>query len=114
LFSVGQENHQKKTPVDGLKKKTDEVEPDSNEQQVLTRTDDDGETEEIEIDEQQTKRNATNLTGKDALENEEEEHEEEQEKEVDVDATETNPDESNKNSSSPSAGNKARRRLRKE
>jgi len=116
----------KKPKVDGLKKKTDAVEQDSNEQQVLTRNDeDDDETEEIEIDEQQIKRTVTTTAGKDALENEDEEEEEE---EVPVRSfsliffiflflfikvVETNEDESNKNSS-PSAGNKPRRRLRKE
>jgi calnexin len=70
----------KKSPkksTDGLKKKTDAIEPDSNEQQASTRADDDDdeeeEIEEIEIDEQQTKRPATNVTGKDALENEDDE-----------------------------------------
>jgi calnexin len=67
----------KKKAVDGLKKKTDESEPDTNEQQpLLTRNDDDDdeeETEEIEIDEQPVKPNVTNVTGKDALENEDEE-----------------------------------------
>jgi hypothetical protein len=66
----------KKSSVEGLKKKTDEIEPDSNEQQVLTRPDEDEEeTEEIEIDEQQTKQPTTNVTGKDALESEEQEKE---------------------------------------
>ncbi|CAF4107368.1 unnamed protein product [Rotaria sp. Silwood2] len=92
---------------DGLKKKTDEVEPDSNEQQLLTSADNDEETEEIEIDEQQVKSNVTNVSGKDALENEDEGQEEE------VNVIETNEDESNK-SSSPSTSNSARRRVRKE
>ncbi|CAF0846889.1 unnamed protein product [Rotaria sp. Silwood1] len=96
-----------KKPTDGLKKKTDEVEPDSNEQQLLTSADNDEEVEEIEIDEQEVKPNVANVSGKDALENDDEGQEEE------VNATETNEDESNKNSS-PSASNKARRRLRKE
>ncbi|CAF3374359.1 unnamed protein product [Rotaria sp. Silwood1] len=96
-----------KKPTDGLKKKTDEVEPDSNEQQLLTSADNDEEVEEIEIDEQEVKPNVANVSGKDALENDDEGQEEE------VNATETNEDESNKNSS-PSASNKARRRVRKE
>ena len=63
-----------KKPVNVLKKKTDEVEQDSNEQPLLTQTEDDEEeTEEIEINEQQTTRTVTNVTGKDALENEDEE-----------------------------------------
>ena len=96
----------KKKTVDGLKKKTDESEPDTTEQQtLLTRNDeeDDEEAEEIEIDEQ-PKTTTSNITGKDALENEDEVVEEE---------VEVNEDETNKNSS-PSAANKARRRLRKE
>ncbi|CAF1465798.1 unnamed protein product, partial [Rotaria sordida] len=104
--------------TDGSKKKKDEVEQDSNEQQqLLTSADNDEETEEIEIDEQQVKSNVTNVSGKDALENddegqdaEEEQEEEEDEEEEEVNAAETNEDESNK-SSSPSASNKARRRL---
>ncbi|CAF0935013.1 unnamed protein product [Rotaria sordida] len=103
--------------TDGSKKKKDEVEQDSNEQQqLLTSADNDEETEEIEIDEQQVKSNVTNVSGKDALENDdegqdaEEEQEEEEDEEEEVNAAETNEDESNK-SSSPSASNKARRRL---
>ena len=76
----------KKSPKkssDALKKKTDEIQPDTNEQQTSTKTDeeDDEETEEIEINEQETKRNVPNVTGKDALENEEEEEQQEEEEE---------------------------------
>jgi len=132
----------KKPTVDGLRKKTDEVEPDSNEQQVLTKPDDDDDEETEEIDEQQIKHTTTNVTGKDALESGEQEDEEEGEDEEEQQQPEeeqteanvrtfscvflvfiiihffkvagTSEDESNKNSSSPSAVNKARRRPRKE
>jgi calnexin len=84
VFCWSRKSTKKSTNV-GLKKKTDEVEQDSNEQQVLTRTDDDDEeTEEIEIDEQQIKHTVTTGTGKDALENEEEEQQQEEEVEVNV------------------------------
>ncbi|CAF3614176.1 unnamed protein product [Rotaria socialis] len=92
--------------TDGIKKKTDEAEPDSTEQQ-LSSGENDEETEEIEIDEQQMKRNVTSTAGKDALENDDEGQEEEEEEEVN--ATETS--ENTNKSSSPSASNKSRRRL---
>ncbi|CAF4714521.1 unnamed protein product, partial [Rotaria magnacalcarata] len=98
----------RKSPVkstDGIKKKTDEVEPDSTEQQ-LSSGEHDEETEEIEIDEQQMKRNVTSTAGKDALENDDEGQAEE--------ATATETSENTNQSSSPSASSKSRRRLRKE
>lgn len=65
----------KKPKVDELRKKTDESEPDTTEQQVLTRNDDeddDEEPEEIEINEKiTTTRTVTTATGRDALETEE-------------------------------------------
>ena len=70
----------KKPSVDGSKKKTDAVTPDSNEQQVLTTPDDDEEeAEEIEIDDQPSAGTATNATGKDALESEEQDEQEPEE-----------------------------------
>jgi hypothetical protein len=71
----------KKPSVDGLKKKTDAVEPDSNEQQVLNRPDEDEdeEVEEIEIDDAPTTGTTTNVTGKDALESEEQDEQEPEE-----------------------------------
>jgi calnexin len=90
VFCWSRKSTKKTTTKDGLKKKTDAVEPDSNEQQVLTRSEEDDETEEIEIDEQQIKRTVTNVGGKDALENEEEEQEEQEQEEDDDDEVEIN------------------------
>lgn len=100
---------------DALRKKTDVSEPNvDSEQQVLTRNndedeDDDGEVEEIDTNEQPTKRSNANATGRDALEND---------AEVSDAAEEETTEESNTAAaaapSSPSAGNKARRRPRKD
>lgn len=100
VFCWSRKSGKKPTDV-GLRKKTDQSEADTNEQQVLSRTEDDEEEEEVEeIDEQQIKTTTKVPAGKDALENEEED--------------EPVEEDNNKSSSSPSAGGKARRRLRKE
>lgn len=118
VFCWSRKSGKKPTSV-GLKKKTDESEPDTTEQ-ILTRTDDDDEVEEI--DEQQIKRTTTSTAGKDALENDEEEVEVREFFFISIfdnlyflflKAAEPVEDESNK-SSSPSAGSKTRRRPRKE
>lgn len=69
-----------KTPkADALRKKTDQSDADTTEQQVLTRNDDDEEEdeepEEIEITERKTTRTVTTATGRDALETKEDEEE---------------------------------------
>lgn len=100
----------KKPKVDALRKKTDQSEPDTTEQQVLNRNDDedeDEEPEEIEINEQPTTRTTSTATGRDALETKEDE-------EVEETKTVEETEDRDPVTSSPSAGNKARRRPRKE
>ena len=118
-----------KEPTDGLRKKTDKIEPDSNEQQELNVSDNE-EAGETESNKQQVE---TNVSSKDALENDDKGQTEE-ESGVEEDnvrifssglyiflqvirfvfkTVETNTDENNRNSS-PSAGSKPHRRTRKE
>ncbi|CAF1132478.1 unnamed protein product [Adineta ricciae] len=93
-----------KKAADAIRKKTDAIEADSNDQQSLRRAEED-EDEPEEIKESQIKRTVRPATGRDALENEEEVEEDE--------TVESTEDDKSKNSS-PSAGGKARRRMRKE
>lgn len=74
VFCCGKKS---KTPkADALRKKTDQSEPDTAEQQVSTRNDDeddDEEPEEIEIPQGKSTRTVTTATGRDALESKDDE-----------------------------------------
>ncbi|CAF0813592.1 unnamed protein product [Adineta ricciae] len=93
-----------KKAADAIRKKTDAIEADSNDQQSLTRAEED-EDEPEEIEESKIKRTVRPATSRDALENEEQVEEDE--------AAEPTEDDKSKNSS-PSASGKGRRRMRKE